>query len=160
MVYNPTWSDILARPVRQNVNLRSKNMLRLDLIPGLREEDSRFDWVYQRRDKHDDMDMTRAYYEDSPPQVGDLVVVLHTYSHIDMDKPHVTTIDAITNRGRLVVNHMHEGWAGKSFWKSGQNCKAPKGQCWLVPAALYRDIPVTHEVDRQRRFDKLYGRKA
>jgi len=120
-------------------------MLKLEIIPGLRPEDSEFDWVYKVRDKGEDLEANREYHEQFPPQVGDLVVVLHTASHYKMQKPHVTRIEAITDRGRIVVDHDHEAWAGKSFWKSGQNCMAPKGQCWLVPAELYQDIPLTRE---------------
>jgi hypothetical protein len=130
-------------------------MLKLEIIPGLRSEDSSLKWVYKMRDKEFDLDATRKYHEQNPPQVGDLVVVLHTASHYRMQKPYVTTIKAITDRGRIVVDHNHEAWAGKSFWKSGQNCKAPKGQCWLVPAELYRDIPLTHDTDRQRSRDRF-----
>jgi len=129
-------------------------MLKLEIIPGLRPEDSSTGWVYKMRNKDDDLDATRKYHEKHPPKVGDLVVVLHTASHYRMQKPHVTTIKAITDRGRIVVDHNHEAWSGKAFWKSGQNCKAPKGQCWLVPAELYRDIPLTHDTDRQKTSEK------
>ena len=129
-------------------------MLKLEIIAGLRPEDGGLNWVYKRRNKSEDLDATRKYHEQFPPQVGDLVVVLHTSSQLGMLKPHVTRIDAMTDRGRIVVNHKHEGWAGKSFWKSGQNCMAPKGQCWLVPAELYQDIPLSRETDSQRRSEK------
>lgn len=130
-------------------------MLKLEIIPGLRPEDRWLDWVYKMRDKWSDLDATREYHEQHPPQVGDLVVVLHTASHYEMQKPHVTRIKAMTDRGRIVVDHDHEAWAGKSFWKSGQNCKAPKGQCWLVPAELYRDIPLSRERAREQRSEQF-----
>ena len=129
-------------------------MLKLEIIPGLRPKDSDFKWVYKMRNKNDDLDATRKYHEQHPPKVGDLVVVLHTASHYRMQKPCLTRIKAMTDRGRIVVDHNHEAWAGKAFWKSGQNCKAPKGQCWLVPAELYRDIPLTHDTDRQKTSER------
>ena len=116
-------------------------------IPGLEyteDENSAHDnWgAYKWRDKWDDMKATKAFYDEYPPEVGDLVVVLHTASGYQMLRPDVKPIIAITKQKRLVVDHIHNDYyAGKSFWRTGQNCKAPKGQCWLVPAELYKDIP-------------------
>jgi len=120
--------------------------LHLHKIPGLEytEDDHApfsSEYVYKWRDKWEDMKATKAFYEQYPPQVGDLVVVLHTASGHEMLRPDVKPITAITKQKRIVVDHIHEGWAGKSFWRTGQNCMAPRGQCWLVPAELYRDIP-------------------
>ena len=130
-------------------------MLELEKIRGLEGGDDWLNWSYKMRDKEADMEATREYHKNNPPKVGDIVVVLHTASHNTMMKPHITKIVAITDRGRIVVDHDHEAWAGKSFWKSGQNCKAPKGQCWLVPAELYRDIPVTRETERERQAEQF-----
>ena len=126
--------------------------LHLHKIAGLElieEEDEKATWVrygdkyeYKWRDKWEDMEKTKAFFDEYPPEVGDLVVVLHTASGYRMLRPDVKPIIAITKQKRLVVHHIHEAWAGKSFWRTGQNCKAPRGQCWLVPAELYRDIPV------------------
>ena len=126
--------------------------LHLHKIAGLElisEEDQNATWVrygdkyeYKWRDKWEDMEKTKAFFDEYPPEVGDLVVVLHTASGYRMMRPDVKPIIAITKQKRLVVDHIHEAWAGKSFWRTGQNCKAPRGQCWLVPAELYRDIPV------------------
>lgn len=115
-------------------------------IPGLEYTDdgnsSHDNWgAYKWRDKWDDMKATKAFYDEYPPEVGDLVVVLHTASGYQMLRPDVKPIIAITKQKRLVVDHIHELYAGKSFWRTGQNCKAPRGQCWLVPAELYKDIP-------------------
>lgn len=126
-------------------------MLRLDIIPGLRPEDDSMDWHYKMRSKHQDMPRTKEYYEAHPPAAGDTVVVLHTWA-AEMMKPHVTTIEAITARKRLVVSHNYEGYAGKSFWRTGQNCYAPTGQCWLVPGGLYADIPLSPSLARQRKI--------
>ena len=126
-------------------------MLELEKIRGLEGGDDWLNWSYKMRDKAADMEANREYHKHNPPKVGDIVVVLHTASHNTMMKPHITKIVAITDRGRIVVDHDHEAWAGKSFWKSGQNCKAPTGQCWLVPAELYRDIPISRDTERQRR---------
>lgn len=126
--------------------------LHLHKIAGLElinEEDQKSTWVrygdkyeYKWRDKWEDMEKTKAFFDEYPPEVGDLVVVLHTASGYRMLRPDVKPIIAITKQKRLVVDHIHEAWAGKSFWRTGQNCKAPRGQCWLVPAELYRDIPI------------------
>jgi hypothetical protein len=132
-------------------------MLRLDIIPGLRPDDRCTNWRYKMRDKHQDMPRTKEYYEANPPYEGDTVVVLHTWAG-NMMKPHVTTIETITPRKRLVVNHNHQGYAGKSFWRTGQNCYAPTGQCWLVPGELYTDIPVPPSVAKRRESDSLQER--
>jgi len=129
-------------------------MLRLDIIPGLRPEDQDYAWHYKMRDKHQDMPRTKKYYEAHPPAEGDTVVVLHTWGG-QMCKPHVTSIEAITTRKRLVVDHAHYGWAGKSFWRTGQNCYAPKGQCWLVPGELYADIPVSPDLEWDRGLQRV-----
>lgn len=129
-------------------------MLRLDIVPGLRPEDDWLNWHYKMRDKHHDMPRTKEHYEANPPSAGDTVVVLHTWAG-KMMKPHVTTIETITARKRLVVNHNHEGYAGKSFWRTGQNCYAPTGQCWLVPGELYADIPLSPSVAQQRERESL-----
>lgn len=120
--------------------------LHLHKIPGLEytedSNDAHRNWgAYKWRNKWEDMEATKAFYDEYPPEVGDLVVVLHTASGYQMLRPDVKPIIAITKQKRLVVEHIHELYAGKSFWRTGQNCKAPRGQCWLVPAELYRDIP-------------------
>ena len=135
-------------------------MLELEKIRGLEGGDDWLTWRYKMRDKATDMEATREYHKHNPPKVGDIVVVLHTASHNRMMKPHITEIVAITDRGRIVVDHQHEGWAGKSFWKSGQNCKAPTGQCWLVPAELYRDIPMTRETEQTRLSEQYKAKSA
>lgn len=113
----------------------------------------RFGHGHALRDKNEDMEMTRAYYKKNPPQVGDKVVVIATASHTDMWPPEHCVIEAITDRGRIVVDHSHAyAWAGKSFWKSGQNCKAPKGQVWLIPDELYEEDYLSSE--------DLYAHKA
>lgn len=128
-------------------------MLFLDKIAGLMADDREEDWVYKSRDRLQDFADTRKYYRENPPKLADAVVVLSTqYSH-GLDKPDVTSIEAITERGRIVVNHCYAslGYAGKSFYDSGQNCKAPKGQVWLVPAELYRDIPIRKDIHNARK---------
>ena len=96
----------------------------------------RFKHGHALRHKHDDMEMTKAYYQDNPPKVGDKVVIIATASHIDMWPPQHCVIEAITDRGRIVVEHEEHWGSGKSFYKSGQNCMKPKGQVWLIPEAL------------------------
>ena len=86
-------------------------MLKLEIMPGLLPDDRCSDWHYEMRSKENDLEQTRKYYKEDPPKVGDLVVVLHTSSYKGMLKPHVTRIDAITDRGRIVVNHSHNGRA-------------------------------------------------
>ena len=125
---------------------------KLHEIPGLEyTEDDRAthdNWgAYKWRDKWEDMEKTKAFYDQYPPKVGDLVVVLHTAAGHQMLRPDVKPIIAITKQKRLVVEHIHELYAGKSFWRTGQNCKAPRGQCWLVPAELYKDIPFSKSTD-------------
>ena len=135
-------------------------MLELEKIRGLQGGDDWLTWRYKMRDKDADMEATREYHIHNPPKVEDIVVVLRTASHNTMMKPHITKIVAITDRGRIVVDHDHEAWAGKSFWKSGQNCKAPKGQCWRVPAELYRDIPMTSETEQMRLSEQYKAQSA
>lgn len=54
MLYNPTWSDILARPVRQNVNVRSKNMdEEHDFDPYEGEEDLDYSGAEAREESYD-----------------------------------------------------------------------------------------------------------
>ena len=90
------------------------------------------------RDMFEDRKQTKKYYELNPPKVGDKVVVLCTSRQIDMWEPDFTEIVAVTDRGRIVVEHHHNTY-GKSFYKSGQNCYVPAGQCWLIPRALWTD---------------------
>ena len=116
--------------------IKPKGLL-LHKIPGLelisdddpakrgRERHSR-KYTYKLRDKWEDMEVTKAFYDEYPPEVGDLVVVLHTASGFRMLRPDVKPIIAITKQKRLVVDHIHEAWAGKSFWRTGQNCKYSK----------------------------------
>lgn len=109
------------------------------------------------RHKYEDMAMTKKYHADNPPKVGDKVVVLKTYSHSQMLDPEFCVIEAITDRGRIVVDHRDARWglAGKSFYKSGQNCTKPKGQIWLIPEALYEaDYLSLEEMMKERHGQK------
>lgn len=95
--------------------------------------------TYKFRDKYADMERTKAYYEENPPKVGDRVVIVTTRSRLPTQFEECT-IKAITERKRIVVDHEEDDlWAGKSFYRTGQNCKAPKGQTWLIPMALYEE---------------------
>lgn len=85
--------------------------------------------------KEIDMEASREYHKKYPPKVGNEVVVFNTMAGF-WHKQH-RRISAITDRGRLIVKHTLCFYAGISFWKSGQNCKAPTGQTWLVPIELY-----------------------
>lgn len=88
------------------------------------------------RDWLDDRIATLEYHQSNPPAVGDQVIVYNSYG--TMVEIEEARISAITKQGRLVVDHRHDAtWAGKSFYKSGQNCRAPKGQLWLIPKAVF-----------------------
>ena len=94
------------------------------------------EWI--NRDMQDDFVKTKEYFTKNPPSIGDPVIVLCTSAYSRMWTPEVTVISDITERKRLIVNHAN-GWAGKSFYRTGQNCYAPKGQCWLIPKSFYSD---------------------
>ena len=117
-------------------------MLLFHKIPGLRDEDKQEDWYYKYRNLEEDRKNTKEYYTQNPPKEGDLVVVLSTQFTHRVDKPEILPIKAITKQKRIVVNHSFIYYAGRSFWRTGQNCYAPKGQVHLVPAELYKDIPI------------------
>ena len=85
--------------------------------------------------KEIDMEASREYHKKYPPKVGNEVVVFNTMAG-SWHKQH-RRILSITDKGRLIVKHTLCYYAGISFWKSGQNCKAPTGQTWLVPIELY-----------------------
>lgn len=90
------------------------------------------------RNMIEDRTLTKEYYDLNPPKVGDSVVVLCTSRHIDMFEPDFTKILAFTKRKRIVVEHHHDTY-GRSFYRTGQNCYKPAGQCWLIPRALWTD---------------------
>lgn len=94
------------------------------------------EWIH--RNMFDDFKKTKQYFTENPPEIGDPVIVLCTSSGAHLWTPTVTVISDITNRKRLIVNHDHF-YAGKSFYQTGQNCYAPKGQCWLIPKSFYSD---------------------
>jgi len=114
------------------------------------------------RHKYRDMEMTKAYYTENPPKVGDKVVVLKTASHSDMYPPEHYEIEAITDRGRIVVEHedANYGLSGKSFYKYGQNCMKPKGQIWLIPEALYEEDYISWEDADQKRSQRYEGKSG
>ena len=120
----------------------------------------RFKHGHALRHKHDDMEMTKAYYQDNPPKVGDKVVIIATASHIDMWPPQHCVIEAITDRGRIVVEHEEHWGSGKSFYKSGQNCMKPKGQVWLVPEALYVEDYLSSDDARSIERKMMEGKTA
>ena len=120
----------------------------------------RFGHGHALRDKYEDMEMTRAYYKDHPPKVGDKVVVIATASHVEMWPPEHCVIEAITDRGRIVVEHKEIWGAGKSFYKSGQNCIKPKGQVWLIPEALYEEDYLSRDDARKHEAEMMKGKTA
>lgn len=118
---------------------------------------------FTKRDMFEDRKSTKKYYELNPPKVGDKVVVLCTSRHIDMWLPDFTEIVAVTDRGRIVVEHHHDTY-GKSFYKSGQNCFVPAGQCWLIPRALWTDQEMSeywaYKEKEAREKKEMYARFA
>lgn len=120
----------------------------------------RFGHGHAFRHKYKDMEMTKAYYTENPPEVGDKVVVLKTASHSEMYPPEHYEIEAITNRGRIVVDHEDAkyGLSGKSFYKSGQNCMKPKGQIWLIPEALYEEDYMSRDDADQKTSQEYEGK--
>jgi len=119
-----------------------------------------FGFGHAFRHKYKDMEMTKAYYTENPPSVGDEVVILKTASHREMYPPEFYHIEAITNRGRIVVEHEDAkyGLSGKSFYKSGQNCMKPKGQIWLIPRALYEEDYLSREDAAQKKKQEYEGK--
>lgn len=120
----------------------------------------RFAHGHAFRHKHEDMEMTKAYYQENPPKVGDKVVIIATASHSEMWPPEHCVIEAITDRGRIVVEHEEIWGSGKSFYKSGQNCMKPKGQVWLIPEALYVEDYISPEDARQHQRKMMEGKTA
>ena len=114
--------------------------LHLDKIPGLMPGCCEHEYIYKWRNKWADLEKTKKFYEQFPPEVGQTVVVLNTYAQ-RMEKPDVKKIEVIHKRGGIIVNHHHDMYAGVLFLRDGKNWKAPRSQCWLVPAELYKDIP-------------------
>jgi hypothetical protein len=118
----------------------------------------RFGIGHAFRHKRDDMEMTKDYYTKNPPQVGDKVVIIATASHSEMWLPEHCVIEAITDRGRIVVDHDCKWSSGKSFYKSGQNCMKPKGQTWLIPSALYVEDYISGDDARRNRTEHMKGK--
>lgn len=118
----------------------------------------RFGIGHALRNKRSDMEMTKEYYTTNPPQVGDKVVIIATASHSEMWLPEHCVIEAITDRGRIVVDHDSKWGSGKSFYKSGQNCMKPKGQTWLIPSALYVEDYISGDDARRHSIEQMKGK--
>jgi len=77
-------------------------------------------------------DAMKEYLEQNPPQPGDRLLVygsqgsMHSY---DL----VTVVAGSSGKQRRVVVDKAAGWGGTSWYRSGKNCWAPKGQSRLIP---------------------------
>jgi len=76
---------------------------------------------------------TKDYFTDNPPVRGQELLIHdtsgwgHTYALVTVDVP------SHTNQKRIVISGYTNGYSGRSFYRSGKNCYAPKGQVTLLP---------------------------
>lgn len=75
---------------------------------------------------------TKNHFLEFPAYEGQSLIVLdtkgHTYEHILVQ----VINPCYTKQKRIVVDYV-DGFSGNSYYRTGQSCLAPKGQCSLLP---------------------------
>ncbi|MFM5215927.1 hypothetical protein ACEUAM_01460 [Aeromonas hydrophila] len=78
-------------------------------------------------------DSVKEFFETNPPYKGQELIVYDT-SWNENTYAIVTVVEPSHGRQkRIVVESYSNGYSGQSFYRSGKNCFAPKGQVRLLP---------------------------
>jgi hypothetical protein len=73
------------------------------------------------------------YFKKNPPQINQEVLLHDTTGHANTYILAKITDPSHTKQKRIVIDGYSNGWSGSSFYRSGKNCYAPKGQVYLLP---------------------------
>ena len=77
-------------------------------------------------------DSLKEYIVSKPVQVGDEMILYGGHGHFK--KYELVTVEAVdVGRQKRIIISKPCPWGGKSFYRSGINCFAPKGQSHLLP---------------------------
>jgi len=93
-----------------------------------REKENHASWLFWNRET------IKKYFTDNPPYKNQELIIRDTSGCYEITYALVTVI--VPERGRqkrIVVEGYSNGYSGLSFYRSGQNCHAPRGQVQLLP---------------------------
>ena len=72
---------------------------------------------------------TKLFYKSNKPKIGDTAIIVSTQaSCVRYEKAEINRVTATR-----IYFEKSFGWGGSSFYYSGKNCWAPKGQTRLIP---------------------------
>jgi|GEM_PF-3978357 len=89
--------------------------------------------LYLARDLGWTHETVRKHFEDNPLVIGQELIVLDTSGRLNTYALVTVKNPEHTKQKRIVIESYSNGYSGQSFYRSGKNCFAPKGQVILLP---------------------------
>ncbi|OCH14578.1 hypothetical protein [Aliivibrio sp. 1S128] len=89
--------------------------------------------LFYARDLHWTFDSIKDYFEKNPPYKGQELIVLDTSGNLNTYTLVYVEVPESGKQKRIIIDGYTNGYSGQSFYRSGKNCFAPKGQVRLLP---------------------------
>lgn len=83
-------------------------------------------------------DRVKKFFEDNPPYLGQELLIYDSSHNTNTYAIVTVKVPSDGRQKRIVVEGYDNGYSGQSFYRSGKNCWAPKGQVKLLP--YHREI--------------------
>ena len=78
-------------------------------------------------------DTVKEYFLNNPPYEGQELLIHDTGYHINTYALVNVKVASSGKQKRIIIEGYTNGYSGESFYRTGQNCFAPKGQAKLLP---------------------------
>jgi hypothetical protein len=78
-------------------------------------------------------DTVKEYFENNPPSEGQELLIHDTGHNINTYALVTVKVASSGKQKRIIIEGYTNGYSGESFYRSGKNCFAPKGQARLLP---------------------------
>ncbi len=98
---------------------------------------TRYAKLFYARDLHWTLESVKEHFESNPPYKGQELLVLDTSGNLNTYALVSVEVAQHGKQKRIVIDGYTNGYSGQSFYRSGKNCFAPKGQVRLLP---YNDV--------------------
>lgn len=78
-------------------------------------------------------DTVKEYFEKKPPYDGQELLIHDTSFNTNTYALVIVKLASSGKQKRIIIEGYTNGYTGQSFYRSGKNCFAPKGQARLLP---------------------------
>lgn len=123
---------------RPHLDLQAVSLAQADgeQLEGTTMHSESFDIKFARRRLNFDDQSTRAYFLETPPQIGDSLIIYMGQGHMNHYRLARVSNVRLTKNGapsKIYLDKSGSMGGGSAFWITGKNYAEPTGQTKLVP---------------------------